>query len=216
MNYCSLEEAFMGPQPPPKLPKKKKTKEGFVPGPLSGQADPDRMAMPPPPANDILEGPPTSSAPNDAVKLDELFPLPGDTGESEAWQKAFTLEGSQIPTLSQHQTRPDGSVAVAGQSTLWRQIPVPVSGVKSVEKMTTIPSDINQKLESLTRQLETLTTPTPLQGTAELFLFVAIGLLMLLAIDTLLRFAVMIGSSGGPRKMSGGGYRIRGPRGRWV
>lgn len=211
MNYCSLEEAFMGPQPPPKLPKKKKTKEGFVPGPLSGQADPDRMAMPPPPANDILEGPPTSSAPNDAVKLDELFPLPGDTGEPEAWQKAFTLEGSQVPL--QPQMRQDGSVAVAGQSTLWRQIPVPAPSV-AVEKMATIPSDINQKLESLTRQLETLSTPTPLQGTAELFLFVAIGLLMLLAIDTLLRFAVMIGRGG--RKMSGGGYRIRGPRGRWV
>lgn len=210
MNYCSLEEAFMGPQPPPKLPKKKKTKEGFVPGPLSGQADPDRMAMPPPPANDVLEGPPTSSAPNDAVKLDELFPLPGDTGEPEAWQKAFTLEGSQVPL--QPQPRADGSVVVAGQPTLWRSIPVPAA---PIEKMATIPSDINQKLESLTRQLETLSTPTPLQGTAELFLFVAIGLLMLLAIDTLLRFAVMIGR-GSSRKMSGGGYRIRGPRGRWV
>jgi hypothetical protein len=212
MNYCSLEEAFMGAQPPPKFPKKKKTKEGFVPGPLAGQADPDRMAMPPPPANDVLEGPPTSSTPNDAVKLDELFPLPGDTGEPEAWQKAFTLEGSQVPL--QPQPRVDGSIAVAGQSTLWRSIPVPAPSV-AVEKMATIPSDINQKLESLTRQLETLSTPTPLQGTAELFLFVAIGLLMLLAIDTLLRFAVMIGSSGS-RKMSGGGYRIRGPRGRWV
>ena len=201
----------MGAQPPPKLPKKKKVKEGFVPGPLSGQADPDRMAMPPPPANDVLEGPPTSSAPNDAVKLDELFPLPGDTGEPEAWQKAFTLEGSQVPLLPQ--ARPDGSVAVAGQSTLWRQIPVPAP-TAAVEKMATIPSDINQKLETLTRQLETLSTPTPLQGTAELFLFVAIGLLMLLAIDTLLRFAVMIGSSS--RKMSGGGWRVRGPRGRWV
>lgn len=206
----------MGPQPPPKLPKKKKTKEGFVPGPLSGQADPDRMSMPPPPANDILEGPPTSSAPNDAVKLDELFPLPGDTGEPEAWQKEFTLEGSQIPALSPPQQRPDGSIAVAGQSTLWRQIPVPApaAGGAAIEKMANIPSDINQKLESLTRQLETLSTPTPLQGTAELFLFVAIGLLMLLAIDTLLRFAVMIGS--GSRKMSGGGWRVRGPRGRWV
>lgn len=213
MNYCSLEEAFTGPQPPPKLPKKKKMKEGFVPGPLSGHADPDRMAMPPPPANDVLEGPPASSAPNDAVKLDDMFPLPGDTGEPEAWQKAFTLEGSRIPL--QPQMRHDGSVAVAGQPTLWRQIPVPAQAA-AVEKMASFPTDINQKLESLTRQLETLTTPTPLQGTAELFLFVAIGLLMLLAIDTLLRFAVMIGKGSGARKMSGGGWRVRGPRGRWV
>ena len=206
MNYCSFDEAFMGPQPIPKLPKKKKTKEGFVPGPLAGQADPDRMSMLPPPANDLLEGPPASSAPHDAVNLDELFPLPGDTGETETWQKAFTLEPSQIPPLA----RPDGSVAISGQPTLWRQIPVPTPTV-AIEKMSTIPSDINQKLESLTRQLETLYTPTPLQGTAELFLFVAIGLLMLLAIDTLLRFAVMIGKGEGTgRKMHGGWRRSRG------
>jgi hypothetical protein len=50
-------------------------------------------------------------------------------------------------------------------------------------------------LDVLTRQLENLTAPTQIQGTAELFLFVAIGLLLLLAIDTLLRFAVAAGTA---------------------
>lgn len=212
MNYCSFDEAFMGPVMPPKLPKKKKVKEGFVPGPLPGSTDPDRMSAPPPPANDVLEGPPSSGPPTDAVKLDELFPLPGETGEVESWQKAFTLEPSRIPTPPVYS---DGSVSVAGQSTLWRQIPKPIAPVAPIpSQLSSFPSDINHKLESLTRQLESLTTPTPLQGTAELFLFVAIGLLMLLAIDTLLRFAVMMGSS--RPKMNGGGWRVRGPRGRWV
>ena len=214
MNYCSFDEAFTGPVMPPKLPKKKKVKEGFVPGPLPGSTDPDRMAAPPPPANDVLEGPPSSGPPTDAVKLDELFPLPGETGEVETWQKAFTLEPSRIPSLP----RSDGSVSVAGQPTLWRQIPKPVAPVSTPipSQLAAFPSDINQKLETLTRQLESLTTPTPLQGTAELFLFVAIGLLMLLAIDTLLRFAVAIGKGSGRSKMNGGGWRVRGARGRWV
>jgi hypothetical protein len=209
MNYCSFDEAFAGPVMPPKLPKKKKVKEGFVPGPLSEPSDPDRMAAPPPSANDLLEGPPSSGLPIDAVKLDELFPLPGETGEVESWQKAFTLEPSRIPTLPVRNGAPDSYIPVAGQPTLWRQIQKPVLSAPISTQIATFPSDINQKLESLTKQLESLTTPTPLQGTAELFLFVAIGLLILLAIDTLLRFAVMIGKGRS-------GVRVRGPRGRWV
>jgi hypothetical protein len=71
------------------------------------------------------------------------------------------------------------------------------------EKLAAVPSEINRQLENLTRQLESLTTPTPLQGTAELFLFVAIGLLILLAIDTMLRFAVSLSER---RIMAGGAY----------
>jgi hypothetical protein len=75
--------------------------------------------------------------------------------------------------------------------------------------MAAIPSEVSQRLETLTRQLESLTTPSPMQGTAELFLFVAIGLLLLLAIDTLLRFAVSVASATGAtgRKMMGGARR---------
>lgn len=73
------------------------------------------------------------------------------------------------------------------------------------EKLGAIPSEINRQLENLTRQLESLTTPTPLQGTAELFLFVAIGLLILLAIDTMLRFAVSLSER---RIMAGGAYAV--------
>jgi hypothetical protein len=219
MAFCSLDEAFMGPvgAPPPvnrsgpndtKMPKKKKHRETFAPGPLSSTPDPDRPAVPPPPANDILTGPPSGKAPAESgVNLEGLFPMPGETGEVEEWEKAFTLEGSRLPPM----TRPDGSVAVAGQPTLWRQIaapsPAPVSlpgmVTAGAEKLAAVPSEINRQLENLTRQLESLTTPTPLQGTAELFLFVAIGLLILLAIDTMLRFAVSLSER---RIMAGGAY----------
>jgi hypothetical protein len=102
--------------------------------------------------------------------------------------------------------RPNGSIPVDNKPTLWRQIPEPVTG--TTETLAAIPTEINQRLDSLTRQLESLTTPTPIQSTAELFLFVAIGLLLLLAIDTLLRFA----SSMAQRRQSGG---YRAPASRW-
>ena len=70
------------------------------------------------------------------------------------------------------------------------------------------PAEVSARLDALTRQLESLTAPAPLQSTAELFLFVAIGLLILLAIDTLLRFAVRMAS--GAVRMSGGGLLRRG------
>lgn len=225
MAFCSLDEAFSGPQmggaPPPtgrggdmKSSKKKKHREGFAPGPLMSTPDPDRPAAPPPPANDILTGPPTERAPAESaggVSLDGLFPMPGETGDVEEWEKAFTLEGSRLPPPAPPPVvRADGSLSVAGQPTLWRQIasPAPVgtlSGMAaaSAERLATVPSEINRQLENLTRQLESLTTPTPLQGTAELFLFVAIGLLILLAIDTMLRFAVSLSER---RIMAGGAY----------
>ena len=150
--------------------------------------------------------------------MDDLFPLPGETGGADDWQKAFTLEGSGMPPL-QNGIRPDGSVPVGGKPTLWRQVPAPVlpaqpapfqgggMGVAPIQTpglLAPVPTELSQRLDVLTRQLESLTAPTRLQGTAELFLFVAIGLLLLLAIDTLLRFAVAAGSRVAQR---GGGYR---------
>ncbi len=195
-------------------------KEGFVPGPLSGTPDPDRPSVaPPPPANDVLTGPPMDKAvaqmeSGSAVKLDDLFPLPGETGGSAEWEKAFTLDGTHVPSL-----RPDGAAAISGGPTLWRQAaalvprasaplePASSAAYASVaQSLAAMPSEVTNRLETLTRQLESLTTPSPMQGTAELFLFVAIGLLLLLAIDTLLRFAVSVASAGG-RKMAGGGGR---------
>jgi len=125
----------------------------------------------------------------------EFFPLPGETAEPEEWQKAFTLEGSNMP-------RPDGAVSVAGKSTLWRNVPVPATPAQTAAP---IASEVGQRLDMLTRQLESLTAPTPMQSTAELFLFVAIGLLLLLAIDTLLRFATSMASK---QQSGGGGFRM--------
>jgi hypothetical protein len=87
--------------------------------------------------------------------------------------------------------------------------------------MEMVPAELSARLDALTRQLESLTTPAPLQSTAELFLFVAIGLLVLLAIDTLLRFAVRMASGavrmsgGGGGRRFGGGGRLRFGRSRW-
>jgi hypothetical protein len=144
----------------------------------------------------------------DGVKLDDMFPLPGDTGDGDEWEKAFILPGSRMPMGG-------GAVPVDGKSTLWRQIPVPTvappaplpfpSAGSGSELAALAPADVSARLDALTRQLESLTAPAPLQSTAELFLFVAIGLLVLLAIDTLLRFAVRMAS--GMTRMSGGGGR---------
>jgi hypothetical protein len=128
--------------------------------------------------------------------------MPGDTGDADAWERAFTLDGSKLPGPA----RPDGSVSVAGQPTLWRQIPVPAV---STETLAPIPGDINARLDALTRQLEALTAPAPLATTAELFLFIAIGLLVLLAIDTIMRFAATM-ATGRARGGGGGRWRWRG------
>jgi hypothetical protein len=215
MAFCSLDEAFAGPSSiaaAPQLPaaakqsKKKKHREMFTPGPFMSAPDPDRQAAPPPPANDILSGPPTDKVPTEGTSLDNLFHMPGETGDVEEWEKAFTLEGSKLPppaapTYPAAQHRADGSLVVSGQPTLWRQISQPAAAAASA--VAEIPSEINQRLEALTRQLESLHMPTPLQGTAELFLFVAIGLMILLAIDTMLRFAVSLSER---RIMAGGAY----------
>ena len=127
----------------------------------------------------------TGAKPEAGMGVENFFPLPGETAEPEEWAKAFTLEGSNMPLQ-----RPDGSVSVAGKSTLWRNIPVPSTpGVLRTEQP--MVSDIHKRLDELSKQLEALTA-TPMQSTAELFLFIAIGLLFLLALDTLLRCATTV------------------------
>ena len=199
--FCSLDEAFAGPAMPGKKQKKEK-KEGFVPAALSGTPEARNTLAP-------MSHPPSDSAanPDAAVALNDFFPLPGETAQPEEWAKAFTLEGSDMPL-----PRPDGAISVAGKSTLWRKVPVPP------ELHTVNPSvgtsDIHQRLDSLTRQLESLTSTTPMQSTAELFLFIAIGLLFLLAMDTLLRCATSIAVAARQGLKSGGG-RVSGLRRRW-
>ena len=214
--FCSLEEAFTAPIMPGKnkSSKKTKTKDGGVPGPLSGSPDPDSYVPEP------MGPPPSSMAKTEAnaVALNDFFPLPGETAEPEEWAKAFTLEGSQVPQMM----RPDGSVPVGGKSTLWRKIPVPtgvsssspsssVIGTPITHTLTSLPTDIQSRLDALTKQLDSLTTATPMQSTAELFLFIAIGLLFLLAIDTLLRCATSIAlAKTGNTGQKGGGFRYGG------
>ena len=167
--FCSLDEAFTGPIIPGKR-RKEKRKEGVVPGPPESTSDvPEPMASPPDHS---------TSKPEAAVALNDFFPIPG---ESADWGKAFTLEGSDMPL-----PRPDGAVSVAGKSTLWRKVPVAAPAAAG---------DIHQRLDALTRQLESLTgahTANPMNSTAELFLFIALGLLFILAMDTLLRCATSI------------------------
>ncbi len=221
-SFCSLDEAFMGPimtTEPTK--KKKKSRDGpalehFVPAPLSstpavGEGGDDVLKS----ADQAVQQPPaTKVQSNGGEDLQSLFPLPGETAEPEAWQKAFMLQPSQVPQPLQQQMQhkrlvpmlANGAMNVNGAPTLWRQIPEPMPA-QPVAAAVPIPSEINKRLDALTRQLESLTTPTPLQSTAELFLFVAIGLLILLAIDSLLRFA-----SGAMNSVSsrGGGGRSMG------
>lgn len=204
MNYCSLEEAFTGPANPPpgKQPKKKRTKEQFVPSQLSSN----------PSENDEVLASSASTkgtTPSDnATSLAGLFPLPGETGDNEEWEKAFTLEPSKAPASASVSASissvlglqgPAIPASVNGKATMWRDIPEPK--VLKTEMPASYSSEIHERLDKLTRQLENLTAVTPMQSTAELFLFVAIGLLFLLALDTLFRFA----SSMADRKMMGGG-----------
>ena len=154
---------------------------------------------------DILSPPPATANRLDGTQKDSFFPMPGETN-SDSWERAFMLESDFTQTVQ----RPDTSISVAGKPTLWRDIPVP----KNIPEVPQTMLDINRRLDKLTRQLENIGTPTPVQSTAELFLFVAIGLILLLAIDTLLRFATSFASNtnhtGGMRRV------IRGPGGRFV
>jgi hypothetical protein len=179
MSYCALDEAFLGPPngpPPVKHRKHRRTKD--VPPML-----PD---VPVEQKDDLLEGSPAAPVNRlEATQSDSFFPLPG----KDSWESAFMMNSDFTKTLQ----RPDNSVPVADKPTLWREIPEQPLAPSVI-------SDVNRRLDALTKQLENLGTPTAAQGTAELFLFVAIGLLLLLAIDTLLRFA----SSMATTKQAGG------------
>jgi hypothetical protein len=190
--FCSLDDAFAEPaMMPGKKKKSSKHKEYTVPEALSGSPGPgvevgvgvasipEPMRAPPGTSHGLGDQPEAGGA------MQDFFPLPGKTAEPEEWAKAFMLDPSHVPAV-----KPDGSVPVAGKSTLWRNIQTPVT-----EAIARVPADIQQRLDSLTRQLDSLTVASPMQSTAELFLFIAIGLLFLLALDTLLRCATSIALS---------------------
>jgi len=222
--YCSIDDAFNGPTipPPGATKKKKKTKDGaqaiFVPG------EPDRFAEKPTPQNDILESPQSLSQQSQQLQHtnqlrpsteDQFFPLPGDTATPEAWQKAFMLEPDWTKThsLTNSSQRPDGTVPVDGQPTLWKHIPsyIPPSSTmqmqQSQQQQQNVSKgypDLQKRLDDITQQIEALTIPTHLQSTAELFLFVAIGLVLLLAIDILLKYATVMAIRSTKKPLVGG------------
>jgi hypothetical protein len=213
--FCSLEEAFapVAAVPPGKKAKKSVPKEpvteGFVPNQLNAAPamDPDRPAARPGPAPPAMQ-----STAATGVRLEaggasqDFFPIPGETAEPEEWAKAFMLEPSQAAMIQPTRFRGPSALReavapapVSGLPTLWRDASAAIGAPVS--------SDISTRLDTLTKQLDSLTTPTPMQSTAELFLFVAIGLLILLAIDSILRFATAMVSRGAQR---GGGRRMMG------
>ena len=232
----------LNPPPPGKKQRKHKKdndREGMTygPGPLEGSPDPDRLEeqSKPLPIPEPMHGPsgpaPANLHPNrkqgvgapvePTMSSNNFFPLPGTTANTEEWEKAFMLEPTQN-AMEPHRTITQNlgsSVGwqntgwkrpVDGKNTLWRAIPeaaAPAADYASAP-------GLQQRLDELTKKLDSLTgTSTPMNGTAELFLFVAIGLLLLLAIDTLLRFAASLSSrkqSGGSRmRMRGFGRRLR-------
>lgn len=152
--------------------------------------------------------------------ITEGFALPGDTASSDEWEKAFTLAPSST-ALAGFSGGFLGSVDGAPSS--WRKIPSPVPSTSSLvtsnnllppispSSLSNIPYDIQRRIDLLAQQLEGITGSTPMQNTAEIFLFIAIGLLFILAVDTLLRFTTQIAlRSFSLKKMkwSGGGRRF--------
>ena len=189
-DYCLLEDAFIEPQ---KQTVHDKVKQ-YIPMALSGthaQTQTQTQAQQPNQTVTSIPEPMTSYSGNslrpDAMKNDtEYFPLPGETAGNDDWTRAFTLGPSATPY----------TINVAGGPTLWRQQPVQsIVQPPMHEARTSLPGDIQRRLDILTKQLESLTHTTPMQNTAELFLFIAIGLLFLLALDTLLRCATMVAIS---------------------
>jgi hypothetical protein len=192
MSYCALDEAFLGP--PEGLPavksRHKKQRAKDVPAPLPDSPEPsDKIG------DEIMLSPPTG--PVNRLKGQDsnaFFPLPGET---DSWEKAFMMDSDFTKTL---QRQP-----VAGEPTLWRQIPQTLPVPPTVQATpTTVWSDVNKRLDTLTKQLDSLTSTANAQSTAELFLFIAIGLLLLLFVDTLLRYAATIKAKIHPSYQSGG------------
>jgi len=229
MSYCAIEDAFTPLVAPGALSSKKSKKSRMLPVPTAPSnsdqetkevsfvdVDVDRQVPRLSPANDILSTP-ASNGRLEGSSSSNFFPMQGNNAEPEAWQKAFLLGD-----MSSSVQKP--SFPVDGQSTLWRSIPKTVASAVAaateapfLESSVQVPDELSRRLDALTRQLNSLTSPTPMQSTAELFLFVAIGLLLLLAIDTLLRYATAANAastlssiqvmSGGSRKWSVGRRR---------
>lgn len=192
MSYCALDEAFLGPPAGVEVKRHKKVRPKEVPPPLPDVPESSQKIK-----DELMLGSPTgpSTGPVNRLKAqesDSFFPLPG-SDETDSWEKAFMMDSDFTKTLKQ---------PVAGEPTLWRQIqPAPPQGpigappqvhasVSQNESQTpTVWSDMNKRLDTLTKQLDSLTSTTNGQSTAELFLFVAIGLLLLLFVDTLMRYA---------------------------
>jgi hypothetical protein len=198
--FCSLEDAFadLGAAVPVKPRKQKREKAPVLEG-MAGAQTIDQIGVPPPPVPAAFRAPAmTGTRLEGAVVGGDIFPLPGATANPEEWQRAFMLQPSAVPM-------PDGAAPVDGKPTLWRQVASAAAAGPVTQPLAPVPSNISERLDQLTLQLETLTGPTPMQGTAELFLFVGIGLLLLLAIDTLLRFATSVAT--GRKRMSGGAYQ---------
>ena len=185
--YCSFEDAFVVPT---QIPKKKKVKAKDIPGNL----DPDRISLRPPPVAEVLQSS-SENVPTATANTIDFFPLPGETAGVDAWEKVFMLE----PDWAKSHGLPSSSTD--GKSNLWRSIPPVQHDKPDNQPSNPTMAAMSEKLENLSRQLEMLSIPTTTQSTAELFLFVAIGLLILLIIDTLLRYATTIASS---RIMIGG------------
>lgn len=229
--FCSLDEAFGQIQPGGGKKQKKSASrkdgeepagiESFVPSQLptgpSGM-DPDRPAARPGPAPPAMHGASASGTRLEAGSgTQEFFPLPGETAQPDEWAKAFMLEPSQGASMIQP-SRYRGPSAIRDRDR--EATPTPVNGLPTLWReasavVAPISSDISARLDTLTKQLDSLTSPSPMQSTAELFLFVAIGLLILLAIDSILRFATaMVSRNGGSSSSQRGGFR-RGIGSRW-
>jgi len=212
MSYCALDEAFLGPPAGVEVKRHKKVRPKEVPPPLPDVPESSEKIK-----DDLMHGAPTGSSTGPVNRLkaqesDSFFPLPG-SDETDSWEKAFMMDSDFTKTLKQ---------PVAGEPTLWRQIqpapPLPQPQNQNQGQVhgpvpTNVWSDMNKRLDTLTKQLESLTSTTNTQSTAELFLFVAIGLLLLLFVDTLMRYATSIKSqSGGYRSYQSGGYQSGGFR----
>lgn len=196
MSYCALDEAFLGPSgsglgpsPGEGVKRHKKVRPKEVPAPLPDVPESSEKI------DEVMHGPPTGPVNRlKAQESDSFFPLPG---ENDSWEKAFMMDSDFTKTLKK---------SVAGEPTLWRQIPsVPLTSqasqpLASLTPQAPVPtsvwSDMNKRLDTLTKQLESLTSTANSQSTAELFLFIAIGLLLLLFVDTLMRYAATIKTPG--------------------
>jgi hypothetical protein len=195
MSYCALDEAFLGPPDSP-VKRHKKVRPKEVPPPLPDVPSSEKSTLQGAAEQD--QGPVNRLK---AQESDSFFPLPGET---DSWEKAFMMDSDFTKTLKQ---------PVAGEPTLWRQIqPAPMEIPQApVPQNHGVPinvwSDMNKRLDTLTKQLESLTSTTNSQSTAELFLFIAIGLLLLLFIDTLLRYAGTIKRTDYQTGYQTGGFR---------